>query len=139
MASVKVDDRIEASADAVWELVGDFGGVQRFAAGIESCTVEGEGVGAVRTLKMPGGISLQERLETLDPAARTLQYSILPGAPLPLGDYLATIRLSEDGDACAICWSSTFEPKGAPEEQAAALVQGIYTAGIAGLKKALGS
>ena len=97
MASVKVSERIEASADAVWDLFRDFGGIQRFSKEIQSCTVEGQGVGAVRTLTL-GALSLKERLEAFDDPGRRLQYSIIAG-PLPLADYLATIQVSEEGDA----------------------------------------
>jgi len=138
MASVKVTDRIEASADSVWELLRDFGGIKKFSTAIESCTVEGEGIGAVRTLTMPGGLELQERLEAFDDAGRTLQYAIIGENPLPFTDYLSTIRLSADGDATAIEWSSTFEPKDIPAEQAGKIIEGIYTGGIAGMKSALG-
>jgi hypothetical protein len=139
MASVKVTDRIGASADRVWDLVRDFGGIQRYASGIESVSVQGEGVGAVRTLTMPGGVSLQERLEGLDDASRTLRYAIVGTHPLPFEGYLATVRLSEDGDGCQIEWSSQFEPRAGAEGQAPGIVEGIYRAGIAGLKKALGT
>jgi hypothetical protein len=137
MASVKVSERVGASASAVWDLLGDFAGVQRFSSGIESCTVEGEGVGAVRTLKMPGGLELQERLEALDAPGRRLQYAIIAG-PLPLEHYLATIEVREDGDGCVIDWSSTFDPKGVTEEQARDMVEGIYRGGIRGVCKTLG-
>jgi hypothetical protein len=137
MASVKVTDRIGASADRVWDLVRDFGGIQRFASAIESVSVQGEGVGAVRTLTMPGGVTLHERLEGLDDASRTLRYAIVGTHPLPFDDYLATIRLSEDGDGCQIEWSSHFEPRAGAESQASGLVEGIYRGSIAGLKKAL--
>ena len=50
MVSVKVSERVEAAADAVWDLFRDFGGVQRFSAGIEKVEVTGTGIGAVRTL-----------------------------------------------------------------------------------------
>jgi hypothetical protein len=139
MASVKVTDRIAAGADRVWDLVRDFGGIQRFASGIESVSVQGEGPGAVRTITMPGGLALQERLEGLDEAARTLQYAIVGSHPLPFDQYLATIRLSEDGDGCQIEWSSTFAPRAGAESQAAGIVEGIYRSGIAGMKKALGA
>ncbi|HEX2485339.1 MAG TPA: SRPBCC family protein [Myxococcota bacterium] len=138
MASVKVTDRIGASADRVWDLVRDFGGLQRWAAGIESVTLSGEGVGAVRTLGMPGGLVLQERLEGIDERARTLSYAIVGTHPLPFDGYLATIRLAEDGDGTQVEWSSTFTPRGGAESQAAGLIEGIYRGGIAGLKKALG-
>lgn len=137
MASVKVTERVAAGADRVWELFRDFGGVKRFTPQIESCTLDGEGVGAVRTITMPGGVRLQERLEAFDDAARTLRYSIVDG-PVPLGDYLSTIRVSEDGEGCSIDWSSQFEPKGVSEEQARSIVEGIYRGGIAGVRKHLG-
>jgi Polyketide cyclase / dehydrase and lipid transport len=139
MSSVKVTDRIGASVDRVWELIRDFGGIQRFAAAVESVSVQGEGVGAVRTLTMPGGVTLQERLEALDDGARTLRYAIVGPHPFPFSDYLATIRLSEDADGCQIEWSSTFTPRAGAEAQASAMVEGIYRGGIAGLKKALGA
>jgi hypothetical protein len=139
MASVEVRDRIAASADRVWELVRDFGGIQRFASNIESVSVQGEGVGAVRTVTLPGGTALQERLEACDDATRTLRYAIVGSHPLPFDDYLATIRLSEDGDGCQIEWSSQFAPRAGAESQASAIVQSIYRGGIAGMKKALGA
>ena len=139
MASVKVSERIEADADAVWALFRDFGGVDRFAQGIERCTVEGEGVGAVRTLAMPGGLELQERLEAFDDGGRTFQYAIIGASPLPADEYLSTVRVSADGDGCRIDWSSTFQPRGAPEEQVRTIVEGIYKSGIAGIRKTLGA
>ena len=137
MASVKVTDRIEASADRVWDLVADFGGIQRFAAGIESVSVAGEGVGAVRTITLPGGTTLQERLETRDPATRTLQYAIVGEHPMPFTTYLATIRITEDGPAARIEWSGELTPKPSAEAQAKTIVESVYQSGIAGLKKAL--
>jgi hypothetical protein len=137
MASVKVTDRIGASADRVWGLVRDFGGIQRFASNIESVSVQGEGIGAVRTLTLPGGTTLQERLEACDDPSRTFQYAIVGSHPLPFDDYLATIRLAEDGDGCQIEWSSQFTPRAGAESQASAIVESIYRGGIAGMKKAL--
>jgi hypothetical protein len=138
MASVKVVDSVEASADRVWDLLRDFGGLDRFAAGIEDCQVEGEGVGAVRTLSMPGGLKLQERLEAFDDAGRSLSYAIIGEHPLPLDDYLSTVRVVEESDGrCTIEWSSEFQPKG-PEDAARTMVEGIYRGGIKGIKKALG-
>lgn len=137
MASVKVTERVPASAAKVWEIFRDFGGAKRITPQIERCTLEGEGVGAVRTITMPGGIQIQERLEALDDAGRTLRYAIVSG-PAPFRDYLATVRVNEDGDGCTIDWSSDFEPQGVSDEQARAIVEGIYRGGIAGLRDHLG-
>jgi len=137
MVSVKVSERVEASAEKVWQLFRDFGAIQRFSPQIEKVTVEGKGVGAVRTLSLPGGTSLQERLEAFDDAGRRLQYAIVAG-PIPVASYLATIEVKDEGKACRIDWSSHFEPKGMTDDQARGMIEGVYKGGIAGVKKALG-
>jgi carbon monoxide dehydrogenase subunit G len=137
MVSVKVSEQIEASAEQVWELFRDFGGIQRFSPQIEKVTVAGQGIGAVRTLRLPGGAALEERLEAFDDAGRRLSYAIV-GGPIPVANYLATIEVHDDGKGCRIDWSSHFEPKGMSDEQARGMIEGVYRGGIAGVKKALG-
>jgi carbon monoxide dehydrogenase subunit G len=137
MVSVKVSERVETTADRVWDLFRDFGGIQRFSAGIEKVEVTGSGIGAVRTLSLPGGLSLQERLEAFDDRGRRLQYAIVAG-PIPVSNYLATIEVKDEGKACRIDWSSHFEPKGITDDQGRAMIEGVYKGGIAGVKKALG-
>ena len=138
MVSVKVSERVEASADAVWDLFRDFGGIQRFSAGIEKVELEGSGIGAVRTITVPGGVTLQERLEAFDDRGRRLQYAIV-GGPIPVTGYLATIEVKDEGSqACRIDWSSHFEPKGISDDQARGMIEGVYKGGIAGVRKALG-
>ncbi len=53
-------------------------------------------------------------------------------------DYLATLTVIEVGpNTCRIDWGSSFEPKG-PEAEVVPMIEGIYKAGIAGIKTALG-
>jgi hypothetical protein len=138
MAEVFVKDEFAAAVDEVWDLIGDFAGVARWAA-IERCEVEGEGVGAVRTLTLPGGISLKERLDAFDPEGHGFRYSMTDPGPLPLANYRASVRLAEAGPRrCSIEWRGTFDPKG-PEEPARRMVEGIYTGGIKAIKKLLGA
>src|SRR5690606_21066865 len=76
MAEVHVNEPIAAPAARVWELVRDFGGVAQWGGpALQSCTVEGAGVGAVRRIGLPGGLAIAERLEALDDAGRTLSYA----------------------------------------------------------------
>jgi len=140
MSEVQVSESIAAPAAKVWELVRDFGGVAKWGGpALQSCTVEGEGIGAVRRIGLPGGMEIAERLEACDDAARSLSYAIVGKSPIPVRNYLSTIRIVEEGaQACRVDWSSTFEPDGTAAEQAQAMVRGVYTGGIAGLRKALG-
>lgn len=138
MLDVKVEETVNATAAALWDLASDFGGIQRWSPGIASCTVDGSGVGTVRTLSL-NGLTIRERLEQFDAAARRYSYSILE-APLPLQNYLATVQIDDaPGGGARIVWSSTFESNGVPDDQAKQMVEMIYRQGISGLKKALGA
>jgi hypothetical protein len=138
MARVEVRDEIDTDINRVWDLVADFGGVNRISPDIQSCEVEGDGVGAVRTINT-NGILIQERLERLDEESRTFSYSMLEG-PIPFKNYLATVTLREAGPRrTAIQWAGSFEPAGIPEEQLKQLVEGIYRQLIAGIKGAVAS
>ena len=140
MSEVKVSESIAAPAAKVWALLGDFGGVAKWGGPmIESCTLEGSGVGAVRTLGLPGGMTIRERCEKLDSAGRALTYSIIGKSPIPVRGYVSTCRVVETGaDQCRVDWEGRFEPDGAPEEQAQAMVRSVYTGGIATVRNLLG-
>lgn len=49
MAIICVTEHIAAPAQAVWELIANFGGTDQWIRGVESVSVTGEGVGAIRT------------------------------------------------------------------------------------------
>jgi hypothetical protein len=137
MGKIEVATEIAAPASAAWEKIGDFGGLGSWMPGIDKCDVEGEGVGAVRSISM-GGTAVKERLERLDAGTRTLAYSIVE-APMPVNDYLATIRVSETGaDSCRVDWSATFEvPQGVPEDALAKGLEGAYGGALRALKQQL--
>ena len=60
---------------------------------------------------------------------------VLESSPLPLEHYISTIKVSGSGDSSTIEWSSTFDPKGASEDDAKKIISTIYQAGFEGLKK----
>ena len=140
MTEVKVSETIAAPAAKVWELLGDFGGVTKWGGSmLQSCTVEGTGVGAVRTIGLPGGVERLAALLERHAAGRSLTYSIIGKSPIPIRDYVSTCRVVESGpNECRVDWNGTFEPDGASEEQTQNMVRGIYTGGIAGVRKLLG-
>jgi len=137
MTTVQVVEAVAASADDVWNILSDFGGI-KVGGPIEAFEIEGDGVGAVRTITMGGG-QVIERLDVHDADARTFTYCITnDDNPLPVANYSATVKITADGDdACSVDWSGTFDPKGADEETASNVVRGIYTGGIQGARKAL--
>jgi hypothetical protein len=138
MSGTEVNQEFQASADTVWKEVADFGGIGEWAPGVESCKLEGEGVGSVRVLGMAGGVVMKERLETLDAAARCLSYAIIEG-PMPVENYLATIKVVPVGDGSRVDWGASFDaPEGVPADAVAKGVGGAYSGMLAALKKKLG-
>ena len=96
MTDVKVSESVAAPAAKVWELLGDFGGVTKWGGSmLQSCSVEGEGVGAVRRIGLRGGMEIAERCEAYDAAKRSFSYSILGKSPIPIKNYVSVCTVVE--------------------------------------------
>ena len=134
MINVSMKTQINASVADVWAIVGDFNALPKFVEAAVTSHVDGEGVGSVRTISLPDGNILKERLEKLDSDATTLKYSIVEG-PLPVVNYLSTMAISSTEGGCQLAWSSQFDAQGLPEEEARNAIAGIYQMGFDGLSK----
>lgn len=135
MPIVTVTDTFDHPAEKVWPMVSDFGGIHKYMRGMAETKLEGSGLGADRIIAMGGG-EVVERLTWLDDDACAFSYTII-SSPLPVARYVATVQLTPEGDRCGIRWQGHFEADGVSEEDAVKLVNGIYTGGIKGFKKAL--
>jgi hypothetical protein len=60
---------------------------------VKSCTVEGESVGAVRTIALAQGNPIRERLVQFDDADRSFSYAIIGPRDLPVADYVGTVKI----------------------------------------------
>ncbi len=100
---------VAAPLERVWELVSDFGGVARWSIGPVSCTVEGSGVGAIRTIRRGDGV-VRERLERWDATDHSFSYSFVDDIPLPVDDLVGTIAVRRARASAAaeteIVWSA---------------------------------
>jgi hypothetical protein len=126
---------IDVSADALWQLIGDFGSADQYLAGVVNCTVEGEGIGARRTLTSTDGIdAIVERLEALDEAAHRLSYALLTDTPFH--NCLTTMAVRNlSPHQAELEWSATFEADGLPVSEAVALLEGALAANCLALQQ----
>lgn len=137
MTEVSTEIELGSSADEVWALVGDFDGFVE-ALGVPVTAEGDDGVGQVRKIEM-GGATTVERCESLDPASRTISYSVVSG-PLPVQDYLATMQVHDSGEGRSrVTWDARFEPAGMSEDDAANVIRGIFSGGLAALQGRFGS
>ena len=125
---------IHVPADAIWQVISDFGAAGQYLAGVVDCTVEGAGVGALRTLTSADGSAIVERLETLDAASQRLSYALLTDTPFT--NCLTTMAVRDLGSSQAkVEWSATFEADGLPADEARDMLEGALTANCLALKQ----
>ena len=134
MTQVSSTITINASADAIWQVIGDFGAACQFLVGVVDCTVVGEGVGALRTLTSIDGSTIVERLEARDETARQLSYALLTDTPFH--NCLTTMTIHDLApNQVELEWSATFEPDGIPASEAVEMLEGALSANCMALKK----
>ena len=113
---------IDASADQVWKVAGDFGGIAGWMPGIESCRVDGENR-IIETM----GMTITERLVTRDDTGRSLTYSIAEGAPVERHE--AVITVTPVGESSHVTWDVDATP-----DEMADLMATLYQQALEALK-----
>ena len=141
MARVYVSSVIDAPVAKVCAKVRDFNALPRWVPAVRESRIENgepaDKVGCVRDFHLQNGDHLRERLLGLSDYDMFCTYSILE-SPMPLTDYIATLRLTPitDGDKTFAEWTAEFD---CAPELAADLVSGIGTnvfqAGFDSLKR----
>ena len=137
MQQVEARQVFEHDADRVWDLTGDFGGLQHWLPGVVACTVTGsgprdQGGNAERAVQLFDGSVTRESLESFDPVARSYRYAILSAKGFePGGHFEARFQvLPLAPGQCEVVWQASFTlPAGLPPEKApkaSAKVQQMY-------------
>jgi len=145
MPRIYASSVIDAPAIKVWEKVRDFNALPRWHPRIRESRIENgepsDKIGCVRDFRLQNGDRLREKLLGLSDYDMFCTYAILE-SPMPLTDYMATLRLTpiSDGNRTFIEWTAEFE---CAVEAAGELVEGIATnvfqAGFDALKRQMAS
>ena len=144
MARVYVSSVINAPAAKVWERVRDFNGLPKWHPRIRDSRIENaepaDRIGAVRNFNLQNGDNIREQLVGMSDYDLFYSYAMLDG-PMPLSDYLATLRLTpvSDGDRCFIEWSAEFSC--APEDEdglTSGIATNVFQGGFDALKRHFG-
>jgi NADPH:quinone reductase-like Zn-dependent oxidoreductase len=135
---------VDAPIGAVWNVLRDFNGHDRWHPIVAESAIEdgrtADEIGCVRRFRLRQGGWLREQLLKLSDRDHSFTYCILE-APLPLYDYVATVRLKPvtDGGGTFWEWRSTFGAPPGEEAALAALVgEQVYEAGFDAVKAQLG-
>jgi len=140
MANVTESIHIAASADQVWDMIGDFHGLASWHPLIANSEKVEEGGVVYRKLTLGDGGVVVESMDEQNDERRSSTYTMTDVGPMPLAEYQATIAVKEaEANTSIIEWSGTFEPKGAPVEEVAQAVSGIYSSGFGAVAERFGT
>jgi hypothetical protein len=136
MLNVSASIDLTAPVERVWAHVSRFDDAS-WVKGTKHCSVEGTGVGTIRTITTADGARIREKLLSHDEAQHRFSYAIVE-APMPIQNYVSLVEVHADGAGSRITWSCTFE---APEGMAEAIrtgLDGLFRATLAELASSLG-
>ncbi len=126
MEIMSITEALAWPAQRVWPVVSDFGALKRWNPAVLDCTLEGEGVGAVRTFATRAA-TVRERLDSRDDAAMRVSYTILSGSTIKVRDGRLVISVRPLGDnQCALTWTLAGEPDGASLDELRELTERRY-------------
>ena len=145
MARVFVSTVIGASAERVWERIRDFNGLPKWHPRIRDSRIEdalpADKVSCIRNFNLQNGDNIREQLLGMSDYDMFTTYAILE-SPMPLTDYVATLRLTPitDGERTFVEWSAEFNC--APEDESdlvAGISGNVFQGGFDALKRHFGS
>jgi hypothetical protein len=137
MSFVSVHQQLGVPARAVWDLISQADGVDRWLPLIASCRIEGSGPGARRFCTTAHGHRIEETITVIDHATHVFQYRIARLDFLPIENVRATIHVAEAADGrCQALWLANYDLRdpGAAEAVRHGLAE-AYASGLAGLER----
>lgn len=144
MVKVVKSTVLKAPVEAVWDVLRDFNGHDRWHPIVADSVVEkgwtSDRVGCVRRFHLQDGSELRELLLTLSDADMAFSYCLLE-TPVPLLNYVAHVRLSPvtDGDMTFWHWESRFDtPPGREKELQAMVAENVYQGGMDAVRAYMG-
>lgn len=121
---------IKASPTAVWAKIGEWCAIKDWHPAIASCE---PGKRGFRTLTLKDGGKILEKITKT--GKNTYSYDIIE-SPLPVKNYKATLTAKADSlGSTDLTWTAKFDAaKGKTDAEAAAVINGIFEAGLNNVK-----
>lgn len=148
---------INAPVEQVWEMVKDFGAMDKWHPAVKKVEVKDDNF-RVLTLDADGDPTITEEITKVDDDKRTLIYKIeemsvvktiefnsneVPYYTLPVNNYKSWMYVSEVDEGTQVKWRGKFYrsfmnnppvPEGLSDEDAVNAITGVYTTGLENLK-----
>ena len=116
-----------------WDAIRDFGAWQTWHPVLASDEItkgKDNTKGAVRVLTTKDGGKITEELTAYSAAGMTYTYRIID-SPLPVKNYVSTLKVAKTKTGSTVTWSGKFDAKdGTADDDAKKAMTGVYRAGL---------
>ena len=136
---------INAPADKVWAVIGNFQDMSWHPAFAKTEGSGGNDPDATRKLTLANGATIDEKLTKFSADAKSYSYEItnVDVKVVPVTNYASTISVKGEGDKSTVEWKGAFyrgyvnndPPPELNDEAAVKAITGVYKDGLAALKK----
>jgi hypothetical protein len=129
-AEVKRSIEIKGDRAQLWAKIGGWCAISDWHPAIAKCEEKTDGGKKHRILTTKDGGVVKETQVKTGKASYTYQ---IDESPLPVTNYTSVFgvsRVKGDKTKLTVTWSAKFDPKGASEEEAKKVMDGLYKAGL---------
>ncbi len=133
---VRAEREIPVASQNLWQTIRQMTGMQDWYPGLirDSEVLDAEGAQPRRSCIMTDDGVLKERILLRDDATRTFVYAI-DSHPLPARNVVGMLRVDDIGEGRShVTWSASLALDPDSAEQVAAMVAGLYVAGLGSLE-----
>ncbi len=127
---------VELPAATIWDKLVSFGGTEKFVPElIEKVNVQGEGIGAIRTIHLKGGGEIVEKLTKIDVKNYHMEFIIL-STPMPIQEYTGVFEVQKiSSKKCEVLFISKYKVSRENENEMKNIIKGFQETFISNLDK----
>ena len=135
LTKLTITKKMGVSAESAWDAVRKFDRLDVWFPSMETCAIEGEGVGAYRHLTLAGGLgTITDRLVALDADECRLTYERAE-SPFPVASYTGTVEVFRSFDSLAIVvWTIDFDSSPEDSGPVGEILRGAIADGLDGME-----
>jgi uncharacterized protein YndB with AHSA1/START domain len=138
-AAANLSRTIEVSAPpaAVWSAIGAFCAIKDWLPPVGICIEDGKTPSTRTLVTKDGKAAFVEKQTARSDAEHSYSYTFL-SSPLPVTNYTSTIKVAAKGEGVSVVtWTGSYTPDSGKEKDASEALNGVYEAGLAGIKTRL--
>ena len=125
---------VNGTPAAVWSAIGAFCAIKDWLPPVGMCIEDGKTPPTRTLVTKDGKASFVEKQTARSDAEHSYSYTFL-SSPLPVTNYTSTIKVTAKGEGVSVMtWTGSYTPDSGKEKDASEALNGVYEAGLAGIK-----